>query len=145
MAKRLVLATFCVAVIGAAVAAFAPGVTSCSSTSGEPERCTEVSTFEHDGAWVLVVVSFPVLLTALPLFIRHRITATASAAVLMTMAAARTSACSSRSPDEGKEEVDRQHGEEPVTGPQAIAPGSRSRRADRAPRSLPTLCSASRS
>ncbi len=88
MAKRLALASFGVAGLGAAIAVFAPLITSCSSTSGGAEHCTETSTFDHDGAWVIVVVSATVLQTLLPLLASIGLFFV-PAAVLMTIAAAR--------------------------------------------------------
>ena len=84
MAKRLALASFMVAILGAAVAAFAPLGRSCGVSAGGPERCVGVSIFEHDGAWVLVVVSVPVLLTLLPLLVRHRVLTVVSTVLLST-------------------------------------------------------------
>lgn len=84
MAKRFALASFIVAVLGAAVAAFGPVVRSCVSAGG-PERCVGKSSFEVDGAWVLVVVAVPVLLTLLPLLLWHRVTVVVSALLLWTL------------------------------------------------------------
>ena len=85
MAKRVALASFGVAVLGAAIAVFAPVGRSCGvSAPGGQERCRGVSSFEIDGAWVLVVVSVPVLLTLLPLLVRHRVTSVVSTVLLWT-------------------------------------------------------------
>jgi hypothetical protein len=72
MAKRLTIVAFVIAVIGAAAAAFGPLGRSCGVSAVGPERCRGVSTFEIDGAWVLVVVSVPVLVSLLPVVVRHR-------------------------------------------------------------------------
>jgi hypothetical protein len=71
MARRLVFAAFVVSVLGAIVAAFAP-LGGCRSLPDGRERCAGVSTFEVDGAWVLVVVSIPVLVSLLPVVIPRR-------------------------------------------------------------------------
>ena len=84
MAKRLALASFGFAVLGAAIAVFAPLITLCSSTSGGAEHCTGTSTFDHDGAWVIVAISVPVLLTLLPLLLRHRVLTVVSTVLLST-------------------------------------------------------------
>lgn len=84
MAKRLALASFIVAILGAAVAAFAPLGRSCGVSAGGPEHCVGVSIFEHDGAWVLVVVSVPVLVSFLPAVLRRRAWTVVSAVLLWT-------------------------------------------------------------
>jgi hypothetical protein len=83
MARRLVLAAFVAAVLGAGVAAFAPLGRACGvSMPGGQERCVGQSIFEVDGAWVLVVVSVPVLVSLLPMMRRRR-AARVVAAVLL--------------------------------------------------------------
>lgn len=82
MAKRLTLVAFVIAVLGAATAAFAPVGRSCGVSAGGPERCVGESIFEVDGAWVLVVVSVPLLVALLPVVVRHRAGAVISAVLL---------------------------------------------------------------
>jgi hypothetical protein len=73
MARHLVLVAFVAAVLGAGVAAFAPLGRACRvSMPGGQERCVGQSIFEVDGAWVLVVVSVPVLVSLLPVVLRRR-------------------------------------------------------------------------
>ena len=75
-ANRLTLAAFIVAVVGALTAAFAPlgrVVESYGSSNGtQGTRTYGVSTFQVDGAWVLVVVAVPVLVALVPVLVRHR-------------------------------------------------------------------------
>ena len=83
MARRLALAAFVVAVLGAAVAAFAPLGRSCGvSMPGGVERCVGQSIFEVDGSWVLVVVSVPVLISLLPTMVPRRAVMAVAAALL---------------------------------------------------------------
>ena len=83
MTRRLVLAAFVVAVLGAAVAAFAPLGRSCGvSMPGGQAGCVGQSIFETDGSWVLVVVSVPVLISLLPMMVPRR-AARVVAAVLL--------------------------------------------------------------
>jgi hypothetical protein len=67
--------SFALAVLGAAIAAFAPLGTETVGT-GFPgsvvERTEHVSTFEVDGWWVLVVVSVPVVISLLAVLIGRR-------------------------------------------------------------------------
>lgn len=71
------------AVLGAAVAAFAPLGRSCGvSMPGGQAGCVGQSIFEIDGSWVLVVVSVPVLISLLPMMVPRR-TARVVAAVLL--------------------------------------------------------------
>jgi hypothetical protein len=84
MAKRFPIAAFVVAIIGAAIAAFAPLGRSCGVSGGGPERCSGISSYEIDGAWVLVVVSVPVLLSLLPVVLHRRGWTNASAVLLWT-------------------------------------------------------------
>lgn len=81
MAKRLAFTAFVLAVIGAAIAAFAP-LGGCRSMPGGRERYTGVSTFEVDGAWVLVVVSVPMLVSLLPVVVPRRAARVVSAVLL---------------------------------------------------------------
>ena len=84
MAKRLTIAAFLVAVLGAGLAAFAPLGRSCGVSAGGPERCVGQSIFEVDGAWVLVVVSVPLLVSLLPVVLHRRGWTIASAVLLWT-------------------------------------------------------------
>ena len=85
--KRFAVASFLAAVLAALFTAFAPLGTTCSSsgTPGGPageEVCRNVSIFQHDGSWVLVVVSVPVLFALVPVLLRRR-AARVVAAVLL--------------------------------------------------------------
>lgn len=81
--NRVVLAAFVIAVVGALVAAFAPLGTTCEGTiTGGVSHCSGTSTFSVDGAWVLVVVSVPVLVALVPLVVRRRAPTIASAVLL---------------------------------------------------------------
>jgi hypothetical protein len=93
--NRWAVAAFMATVLGALVAAFAPLGRTCSSTAtpalrplgGSPvaavaEVCHDVSTFSVDGAWVLVVVSVPMLVALIPVLVRRR-PARIAAAVLL--------------------------------------------------------------
>ena len=82
MAKRLTIVAFVIAVLGAALAAFAPLGRSCGVSGRGPERCVGQSIFEVDGAWVLVVVSVPLLVSLLPVVVRHRAGTVISAVLL---------------------------------------------------------------
>ena len=82
MAKRLTIVAFVIAVLGAALAAFGPLGRSCGVSGGRPERCVGQSIFEVDGAWVLVVVSVPLLVSLLPVVVRHRAGTVISAVLL---------------------------------------------------------------
>ncbi|MDP9329055.1 MAG: hypothetical protein M3P11_00155 [Actinomycetota bacterium] len=91
-ANRFTLAAFLLALIGALVAAFAPtgqamesSFSISSSLSGPVQtvsRSYRVSMFQTSGAWVLVVVSVPVLVALIPVLVRHRKAAIISAVVL---------------------------------------------------------------
>jgi len=93
-ANRLAVGAFMAALLGALVAAFAPLGQTCSSTATVPalgslggspavgDVCHAVSTFSVDGAWVLVVVSVPVLVTLLPMLVRRRSARIVSAVLL---------------------------------------------------------------
>ena len=74
-ARRFTLAAFLVAALGALVAAFAPtgSVTESfgSSTGAFQTRSYSVSMFQENGAWVLFVVSVPVLVALIPVLFRH--------------------------------------------------------------------------
>jgi hypothetical protein len=70
------LAAFLLTVMGALVAAFAP-TGHVMEGSGSPggvivTRSYGVSMFQTNGAWVLGVVSVPVLVALIPVLIRHR-------------------------------------------------------------------------
>jgi hypothetical protein len=75
-ANRWTVAAFMAAVLGAFVAAFAPTYTGCTTTTtttgSTVEVCGHATAFAVNGAWVLVVVSVPVLVTLLPVLIRRR-------------------------------------------------------------------------
>lgn len=89
-AKRIRLAAFLLAVIGALAAAFAPtgqvmessGSISRSGVIQTTSRSYDVSMFQTNGAWVLVVVSVPVLVALIPVLVRHRNAAIISAVLL---------------------------------------------------------------
>jgi hypothetical protein len=92
----LAVSAFVAATLGALVAAFAPLGQTCSSTATVPalgslggspapavgEVCHAVSTFAVDGAWVLVVVSVPVLVAFVPVLVRRRPARVLSAVLL---------------------------------------------------------------
>lgn len=84
--ERLTAAAFLLAVIGALIAAFAPlgGVMEGSGSPGGAivTRSHNVSLFQTDGAWVLVVVSVPVLVALVPVLVRHRAARIVSAVLL---------------------------------------------------------------
>jgi len=88
MASRagFVTIAFILAVLGGLVAAFAPLGRRCGATAvpGRPvqERCIAESIFQHDGWWVLVVVSVPILIALVPVLVRHRAAAIVSAVLL---------------------------------------------------------------
>ncbi|HUL86104.1 MAG TPA: hypothetical protein VLX89_11405, partial [Actinomycetota bacterium] len=75
-AKEVTFVSLVAAAVAAIVAAFAPlgeaMETSMSSGGSTVTRTYGVSTFQTDGAWVLVVVSVPVLLTILPNVVPRR-------------------------------------------------------------------------
>ena len=82
-ANRLAVAAFVAAAIGALVAAFAPTYTGCTTTAGSAvEVCSHETAFAVNGAWVLVVVSVPVLVTLVPVLIRRRPARIVSAVLL---------------------------------------------------------------
>jgi hypothetical protein len=85
-AKRFTVAAFVLAVLGAFVAAFAPTgqVVESTGTSGGSfvTRSYNVSMFQTNGAWVLMVVSVPVLAALVPVLIPHRTARIASAVLL---------------------------------------------------------------
>ena len=82
-ANRVVVAAFVLAVVGALAAAFAPLGTTCGATApGGVSHCSGTSTFSVDGAWVLVVVSVPVLVALVPVLVRRRAAIIASTVLL---------------------------------------------------------------
>ena len=85
-ARGFTLAAFLVAVLGALVAAFAPTghvTESFGSSSGAfSTRSYSESMFQVNGAWVLVVVSVPVLVALIPVLVRHRRARIVSAVLL---------------------------------------------------------------
>jgi hypothetical protein len=85
--RRFALASFLLAVAAGLFVAFAPLGQRCSvsGTPGQPsgrERCISESVFQHDGAWVLFLVSVPIVLTLVPVLVRHRAAAIVSAVLL---------------------------------------------------------------
>jgi hypothetical protein len=86
------MVAFVLAVLGAVVAAFAPTgqvVGSFGSSTTSVMRPSQVSTFHYnvsmfqtDGAWVLVVVSVPVLLALGAVLVRHQAARIAAAVLL---------------------------------------------------------------
>jgi hypothetical protein len=85
-ARGFTLAAFLVAALGALVAAFAPTgrVTESfgSSTGSFSTRSYSVSMFQENGAWVLVVVSVPLLVALIPVLVRHHRARVVSAVLL---------------------------------------------------------------
>jgi hypothetical protein len=85
-ARGFTLAAFLVAVLGAVVAAFAPTghvTESVGSSSGVVStRSFSESMFQVNGAWVLVVVSVPILVALIPVVVRHRRARIVSAVLL---------------------------------------------------------------
>ena len=85
-ARGFTLAAFLVAVLGALVAAFAPTgrvTESFGSSSGVfSTRSYSESMFQVNGAWVLVVVSVPVLVALIPVLVRRRRARIVSAVLL---------------------------------------------------------------
>lgn len=84
---RFATAAFLLALLGGLVAAFAPLGRTCkvSAIPGQlagQERCSGTSIFEVDGAWVLVVVTVPILISLVPVLVRHRAAAIISAILL---------------------------------------------------------------
>jgi drug/metabolite transporter (DMT)-like permease len=86
-ANRWVIAAFAAAVLGAVVAAFAPLGERCSASSNpvvgvQAEACRGISQYSVDGAWVLVVVSVPVLVALLAVVVPRRPARVASSVLL---------------------------------------------------------------
>jgi hypothetical protein len=84
--ERFTAAAFLLAVTGALVAAFAP-TGHVMEGSGPPRgvivtRSYNVSVFQTDGAWVLAVVSVPVLVALVPVLVHHRAARIVSAVLL---------------------------------------------------------------
>jgi hypothetical protein len=84
-AKLLAAVACLLTVVGALVAAFAP-LGSATEISGSPGKTTVTHTspslFQTEGAWILIVVSVPVLMALVPMVARHRRARTASAVLL---------------------------------------------------------------
>jgi hypothetical protein len=80
--RWFVLTSFLLAMLAGLYTAFAPLGTTCTAQPGGQGRCFTTSIFEEDGARILVVVSIPILLALVPLLVRHRIAAIASAVLL---------------------------------------------------------------
>ena len=53
-----------------------------SGSTIEERSCFRESTFHADGAWVLVVVAVPILISLVPVLVRHRAAAIVSAILL---------------------------------------------------------------
>ena len=85
-ARGFTLAAFLAAGFGALVAAFAPTgrvTESFGSSSGAfSTRSYSESMFQVNGAWVLVVVSVPVLVALIPVLVRHHRARVVSAVLL---------------------------------------------------------------
>ncbi len=85
-ARGFTVAAFLAAGLGALVAAFAPTgrvTESFGSSSGAfSTRSYSESMFQVNGAWVLVVVSVPVLVALIPVLVRHRRARIVSAVLL---------------------------------------------------------------
>ncbi len=85
-AKRFTWVAFFLAVSGALIAAFAPTgqvMESLLSPGGEVvTRSYNVSLFQTEGAWILVVVSVPVLVASIPVLVRRRAARIVSAVLL---------------------------------------------------------------
>ena len=81
---RWAVAALVAAVIGALVASLAPLGRSCTiGPSPEVgETCRSVSTFSNEGAWVVIVVSMPVLVALFAVVVHRRPARIASAVLL---------------------------------------------------------------
>lgn len=80
--SRLSVAAFVAAVLGALIASFAPTYTGCGISSSGVETCERATSFTVNGAWVLVVVSVPVVVALVPLVVRRRSVRVVSAVLL---------------------------------------------------------------
>jgi hypothetical protein len=82
--NRWAIAAFVAAVVGALTASFAPLGRSCTigPNPDAAETCRSVNTFSENGAWVLVVVSVPVLVALFAGIVQGRPTRVASAVLL---------------------------------------------------------------
>ena len=76
------VAAFMAATLGALVAAFAPTYSGCATTPSGGEVCGHETSFAVNGAWVLVVVSVPVLVAFVPVLVRRRPARIVSAVLL---------------------------------------------------------------
>jgi len=114
------MSAFVAAVLGALVAAFAPTYSGCwMTTPSGGVVCGHQTGFAVNGAWILIVVSVPVLVAFVPVLVRRRPARAVSAvllwigcvvgmwsvgmffvpaAILMTIAAQRSSAVASPIP-----------------------------------------------
>jgi hypothetical protein len=81
-ANRVTVAAFMAATLGALVAAFAPTYSGCGTTSTGGVSCGRETSFAVNGAWVLVVVSVPVLVAFVPVLVRRRSARVVSAVLL---------------------------------------------------------------
>jgi hypothetical protein len=80
--RRFALASFLLAAPAGLFVAFAPLGTTCTVQPGGRGRCFGTSIFETDGAWILVLVSVPIVLTLMPVLVRHRAAAIVSTVLL---------------------------------------------------------------
>ena len=85
-ARRFAVAALALAVLGALAAAFAPTGRETAlygSSSGVFRmRSSSVSMFQVNGAWVLIVVSVPVLVALIAVLVRHRVARIVAAVLL---------------------------------------------------------------
>lgn len=80
---RLALASFLLAAVAGLYVAFAPLMTRCTfSSDGRAEPCTDLSLFETDGAWILVMVLVPIVIALVPLLVGRRPVTVVSAVLL---------------------------------------------------------------
>ncbi len=80
--RRFALASFLLAVTAGLFVAFAPLGRTCTAEPSGRERCISESIFQHDGAWILVVISVPIALALAPVLVRHRAAAIVSTVLL---------------------------------------------------------------
>lgn len=72
-ANRLAAAAFIAAALGALIAAFAPTYSGCWTTTPSGGMvCGHQTGFAVNGAWILIVVSVPVLVALLSVLVRRR-------------------------------------------------------------------------
>jgi hypothetical protein len=80
----LAVSAFVAAVLGALVAAFAPTYSGCWSVQSDVVVCGHLTGFAVNGAWILVVVSVPVLVAFVPMLVHRRPARVISAVLLWT-------------------------------------------------------------